>query len=198
MKIQNERLSQEALNTVIVDINKAILTVKKSQGTVFTLLKNAASTLAFADYEKVKDGIDLHISSINKMEQIFKNEIVMGSLEKLPISWGTLYELALMSGEMLLANIESGNINSKTTKDEASKIRKVVEASATAESEDKVEASATAESEDKVEASATAFTFTLKETAKTHKNDIKELITLMEEYFEIPSNLELFFNEVEA
>ena len=232
--VNTSSILSEELYTIISDINEAILIVKKSQGTVFTLLKNAYLTLQTVDYGKVKERIDLHTSSINKMEQIFKNEFVMGNLEKLPISWGTLSELALMDGDVLLAKIASSEINKKTTKDEASKIRKAseelakaenedkveaattesedkveaaattesedkVEAAATSESEDKVEAAATTESEDKVEAAATtAFTFTMKESAKSHKKDIKALILLMEEYFEIPSNLELFFNEVVA
>jgi hypothetical protein len=123
MMNQTERLSQEALNTVIVDINKAILASKKSSSTIFSLLKDARKLNA-DDYELVRDRIDLDKSTISKIEKIFKNSLVMTNLENLPIAWGTLYELALMSSEMLLANIKSGKINSKTTKSDAIAIRK--------------------------------------------------------------------------
>lgn len=55
MKTTIKALTTFELNTVIVEINQAILTVKNSTKAVFFLLKNARETLNAADYEKLKE-----------------------------------------------------------------------------------------------------------------------------------------------
>ena len=209
MKTNIKKLSTDELTTVIAEINQAILTVKNSTKAVFFLLKNARETLNAADYEKLKKSIDLDKSTINKIEKIFQNSVVMNNLENLPVSWGTLYELAQIDTDTLITKIKDGSINKKSTKEEITTIKKALnppatpekenpEAAATSEKENP-EASATSEKENP-EAAATQstdeFTFTMKESAKTHTKEVKKLLEQLKEYFEIPSNLEQFFNEV--
>ena len=213
MKTTIKALSKEELNTVIVEINQAILTVKNSTKAVFLLLKNARETLNADDYEKLKKSIDLDKSTINKIEKIFQNSVVMNNLESLPISWGTLYEVAQIDTDILITKITDGSINKKSTKNEVSDIRTDLKKSATQET-GKTEPPATSELEnpepsakqptDTKENELSAkqpideFTFTMKESAKTHTKEVKKLLEELKKYFEIPSNLEQFFNEVVA
>ena len=188
------------LNTVIVEINQAILTVKNSTKAVFLLLKNARETMITDDYDKLKKNIDLDKSTINKIEKIFQNSVVMNNLEKLPVSWGTLYEVAQIDTDTLITKITDGSINKKSTKEEITTIKKALNQTATPEKENP-EASATSKKENP-EASATQptdeFTFTMKESAKTHTKEVKKLLGQLKKYFEIPSDLEQIFNEVVA
>jgi hypothetical protein len=209
MKTTIKALSTDELTTVIAEINQAILTVKNSTKAVFFLLKNARETLNADDYEKLKKSIDLDKSTINKIEKIFQNSVVMSNLESLPISWGTLYELAQIDTDALIIKITDGKIHNKSTKEEITTIKKALNQTATSEKEnpeaaatsekENPEASATSEKENP-EAAATQstdeFTFTMKESAKTHTKEVKKLLEQLKEYFEIPSNLEQFFNEV--
>lgn len=213
MKTTIKALSTDELTTVIAEINQAILTVKNSTKAVFFLLKNARETLNAADYEKLKKSIDLDKSTINKIEKIFQNSVVMNNLENLPVSWGTLYELAQIDTDTLITKITDGSINKKSTKEEITTIKKALNQTATPET-GKTEPPATSELENP-EASAKQptdtkenelsakkpideFTFTMKESAKTHTKEVKKLLEQLKEYFEIPSNLEQFFNEVVA
>ena len=209
MKTTIKALTTVELNTVIVEINQAILTVKNSTKAIFLLLKNARETMITDDYEKLKKSIDLDKSTINKIEKIFQNSVVMSNLESLPISWGTLYELAQIDTDALIIKITDGKIHNKSTKEEITTIKKALNQPATSEKEnpeaaatsekENPEASATSEKENP-EAAATQstdeFTFTMKESAKTHTKEVKKLLEQLKEYFEIPSNLEQFFNEV--
>ena len=206
------------LNTVIVEINQAILTVKNSTKAVFLLLKNARTTLNADDYDKLKKNIDLDKSTINKIEKIFQNIVVMNNLESLPVSWGTLYEVAHLDADTLIAKITDGSINKKSTKKEVSDIRTKLQETAkqstdTEENEPSVkqptdneenepsvkqptdteenEVSAKTKNDKKDE-----FTFTMKESAKTHAKEVKKLLELMKEYFDIPSNLDQLLSEV--
>ena len=205
MKTTIKALSKEELNTVIIEINQAILTVKNSTKAVFLLLKNARETLNADDYEKLKKNIDLDKSTINKIEKIFQNSVVMNNLESLPISWGTLYEVAHLDADTLIAKITDGSINKKSTKKEVSDIRTKLQETAkqstdTEENEPSVkqptdteenEVSAKTKNDKKDE-----FTFTMKESAKTHAKEVKKLLELMKEYFDIPSNLDQLLSEV--
>ena len=209
MKTTIKALTTVELNTVIVEINQAILTVKNSTKAIFLLLKNARETMITDDYEKLKKSIDLDKSTINKIEKIFQNSVVMSNLESLPISWGTLYEVAQIDADILITKITDGKIHNKSTKEEITTIKKALNQPATSEKEnpeaaatsekENPEASATSEKENP-EAAATQstdeFTFTMKESAKTHTKEVKKLLEQLKEYFEIPSNLEQFFNEV--
>ena len=187
MKTTIKALSTDELTTVIAEINQAILTVKNSTKAVFFLLKNARETLNADDYEKLKKSIDLDKSTINKIEKIFQNSVVMSNLESLPISWGTLYELAQIDTDALIIKITDGKIHNKSTKEEITTIKKALNQTATSEKENPEEAATQSTDE---------FTFTMKESAKTHTKEVKKLLEQLKEYFEIPSNLEQFFNEV--
>jgi len=202
MKTTIKALTTVELNTVIVEINQAILTVKNSTKAVFFLLKNARETLNAADYEKLKKSIDLDKSTINKIEKIFQNSVVMNNLESLPISWGTLYEVAQIDTDTLITKITDGSINKKSTKEEITTIKKALNQTATPET-DKTEPSAkqatdSEENEKSAKQPIDEFTFTMKESAKTHTKEVKKLLEQLKKYFEIPSDLEQFFNEVVA
>jgi hypothetical protein len=204
MKTTIKALSKEELNTVIIEINKAILTVKNSTKAVFLLLKNARKTLNADDYDKLKKNIDLDKSTINKIEKIFQNIVVMNNLESLPVSWGTLYEVAHLDADTLIAKITDGSINKKSTKKEVSDIRtKLQETAKQSTDTEENEPSAkqptdTKENEPSAKQPIDEFTFTMKESAKTHTKEVKKLLEELKKYFEIPSNLEQFFNEVVA
>lgn len=202
MKTTIKALTTVELNTVIVEINQAILTVKNSTKAVFFLLKNARETLNAADYEKLKKSIDLDKSTINKIEKIFQNSVVMNNLESLPISWGTLYEVAQIDTDTLITKITDGSINKKSTKEEITTIKKALNQTATPKT-DKTEPSAkqatdSEENEKSAKQPIDEFTFTMKESAKTHTKEVKKLLEQLKKYFEIPSDLEQFFNEVVA
>ena len=213
MKTTIKALSTDELTTVIAEINQAILTVKNSTKAVFFLLKNARETMITDDYEKLKKSIDLDKSTINKIEKIFQNSVVMNNLESLPISWGTLYEVAQIDADILITKIIDGKINTKSTKNDVLVIKTDLQKIATSET-GKTEPPATSELENHEPSAKQAtdseeneksakqttgdFTFTMKESAKTHTKEVKKLLEQLKEYFEIPSNLEQFFNEVVA
>ena len=198
MKTENKAMSKEELNIIIVETNQAIFAVKKASKTVFLLLKNASDTMNRTDYKTYINSIDLDKSTITKIEKILDNSVVMNNLESLPVSWGTLYELAQIDTDTLITKITDGSINKKSTKEAITTIKKALNQPATSEKENP-EASATSE-KGNPEAAATQstdeFTFTMKESAKTHTKEVKKLLEQLKEYFEIPSNLEQFFNEV--
>ena len=200
MKTKNKAMSKEELNIIIVETNQAIFAVKKASKTVFLLLKNASDTMNRTDYKTYINSIDLDKSTITKIEKILDNSVVMNNLESLPVSWGTLYELAQIDTDTLITKITDGSINKKSTKEAITTIKKELNQTATPEKE-KPEASATSKKE-KPEASATQptdeFTFTMRESAKTHTKEVKKLLEQLKKYFEIPSDLEQFFNEVVA
>ena len=204
MKTTIKALTTVELNTVIVEINQAILTVKNSTKAIFLLLKNARETMITDDYEKLKKSIDLDKSTINKIEKIFQNSVVMNNLESLPISWGTLYEVAHLDADTLIAKITDGSINKKSTKKEVSDIRtKLQETAKQSTDTEENEPSAkqpidTEENEKSAKQPIDEFTFTMKESAKTHTKEVKKLLEQLKKYFEIPSDLEQFFNEVVA
>ena len=202
MKTTIKALTTVELNTVILEINQAILTVKNSTKAIFLLLKNARETMITDDYEKLKKSIDLDKSTINKIEKIFQNSVVMSNLESLPISWGTLYELAQIDTDALIIKITDGKIHNKSTKEEITTIKKELNQTATPES-GKTEPSAkqatdSEENEKSAKQPIDEFTFTMKESAKTHTKEVKKLLEQLKKYFEIPSDLEQFFNEVVA
>lgn len=213
MKTTIKALTTVELNTVIVEINQAILTVKNSTKAVFFLLKNARETMITDDYEKLKKSIDLDKSTINKIEKIFQNSVVMNNLESLPISWGTLYEVAQIDADILITKITDGKINTKSTKNDVLVIKNDLQKIATQET-GKTEPPATSELENPEPSAKQAtdseeneksakqpideFTFTMKESAKTHTKEVKKLLEQLKKYFEIPSDLEQFFNEVVA
>ena len=159
------------------------------------------------DYEKLKKSIDLDKSTINKIEKIFQNSVVMSNLESLPISWGTLYEVAHLDADTLIAKITDGSINKKSTKKEVSDIRTKLQETAKQSTDTEENEPSAKQPTDNEENEVSAknkndkkdeFTFTMKESAKTHAKEVKKLLELMKEYFEIPSDLEQFFNEVVA
>ena len=115
MSASIKALSNTELTAVIVEINQAIYTAKQSTKKVFALLKNARECLNASDYEKLKKDIDLDVSTINKLEKIFKNSEVMNNLENLPSPWGTLYELALIEPDILIEKIKDGSIHKKSS-----------------------------------------------------------------------------------
>ena len=131
----------------------------------------------------------------------------------MPISWGTLYELAQIDTDALIIKITDGKIHNKSTKEEITTIKKELNQTATPET-GKTEPSATSELENPEESAKQAtdseeneksakqptdeFTFTMKESAKTHTKEVKKLLEQLKKYFEIPSDLEKFFNEVGA
>lgn len=202
MKTTIKALTTVELNTVIVEINQAILTVKNSTKAIFLLLKNARETMITDDYEKLKKSIDLDKSTINKIEKIFQNSVVMSNLESLPISWGTLYEVAQIDTDALIIKITDGKIHNKSTKEEITTIKKELNQTATPET-GKTEPSAkqatdSEENEKSAKQPIDEFTFTMKESAKTHTKEVKKLLEQLKKYFEIPSDLEQFFNEVVA
>jgi hypothetical protein len=212
-------LSNTELTAVIVEINQAIYTSKQSTKKVFSLLKNARECLNTSDYEKLKKDIELDVSTINKLEKIFKNSEVMNNLENLPSSWGTLYELALIEPDILIEKIKYGYINKKSTKEDVNGIRKSLKETSKSTDTEKHEESAKSlapshEEEpsaraitDSEETEKTAkkaiiqnvdFTFTIKDSAKTHAKEVKDLLNQMKEYFEIPSTLEQLLSSEEA
>ena len=202
MKTTIKALTTVELNTVIAEINQAILTVKNSTKAIFLLLKNARETMITDDYEKLKKSIDLDKSTINKIEKIFQNSVVMNNLESLPISWGTLYEVAQIDTDALIIKITDGKIHNKSTKEEITTIKKELNQTATPET-GKTEPSAkqatdSEENEKSAKQPIDEFTFTMKESAKTHTKEVKKLLEQLKKYFEIPSDLEQFFNEVVA
>jgi len=219
MSASIKALSNTELTAVIVEINQAIYTAKQSTKKVFALLKNARECLNASDYEKLKKDIDLDVSTINKLEKIFKNSEVMNNLENLPSSWGTLYELALIEPDILIEKIKDGSIHKKSTKEDVNGIRKSLKETAKSTDTEKHEESAKSlapshEEEpsaraitDSEETEKTAkkaiiqnvdFTFTIKDSAKTHAKEVKDLLNQMKEYFEIPTTLEKFLNNEEA
>lgn len=219
MSASIKALSNTELTAVIVEINQAIYTAKQSTKKVFALLKNARECLNASDYEKLKKDIDLDVSTINKLEKIFKNSEVMNNLENLPSPWGTLYELALIEPDILIEKIKDGSIHKKSTKEDVNGIRKSLKETAKSTDTEKHEESAKSlapshEEEpsaraitDSEETEKTAkkaiiqnvdFTFTIKDSAKTHAKEVKDLLNKMKEYFEIPTTLEQFLNNEEA
>lgn len=203
-KITNEenKTTNKDLTTFIVEINNAIQSVRKSSIEVFILLKDANEKLINKDYKELKKKINLDTSTFNKIEKIFSNSIVMDNLELLPTSWGTLYECSQLDVDTLLEKITDGSINLKSTKEQVKNIRKEQTDPSAIQDQKSETIELSAKSDNEIFESETnsnnkdkRYILTMKDSAKEHKKEMKELIVKMKVYFDIPSDLELFFSD---
>jgi hypothetical protein len=203
-KITNEenKTTNKDLTTFIVEINNAIQSVRKSSIEVFILLKDANEKLINKDYKELKKKINLDTSTFNKIEKIFSNSIVMDNLELLPTSWGTLYECSQLDVDTLLEKITDGSINLKSTKEQVKNIRKEQTDPSAVQDHKSETIELSAKSDNEICESETnsnnkdkRYILTMKDSAKEHKKEMKELLVNMKVYFYIPSDLELFFSD---
>ena len=134
MKNLSELPESELKNRIDV-INLEVVIYKNSGKKIFDLLKDANSTMSNRDFDKLKRGIKLCSGTLNKIDKILNNIAIMDNIDKLPSSWGTLYEMTLLSkGDEdddsndyhIISKINDGTFNSKTTRNQVKKVRSQV------------------------------------------------------------------------
>jgi len=110
-------------NTIKI-INNTIANAKKSNINVFSTLKVAYLDMPKKEYEKVRKGINMEISTINKMETILDMESILDNMELLPAAWGTLHEIAMIRDDNVIKEAITNEVfHVRTTKKEVSQFR---------------------------------------------------------------------------
>jgi len=182
------------LETYTVEINDAVTSMKKSSTKVFNLMCEASENLSKRDYAKLIKGITVDRSTINKIEKILANDIVMSSIDDLPASWSTLHEMTLLKDAVLKANIDDGTIKSNTTRSDIKQLRAV------SISEDVEDEAVISERDDgESDADLATVTITLKVVSNmTNENvekKIKSITEFMQGDFLVTNTLDDFLRE---
>ncbi len=125
--MSNEVSNEVMLNEYVTTTNQLIGSVKKYNKKLFDQVKLSYSELYDEKDKKVwnqyKVMVDLDNSTINKIVKIVNNDTIMRNYDRLPVSWGTLSVLTTMGDDDLVEVIESGRINTKSTKKEVKEVR---------------------------------------------------------------------------
>lgn len=125
--MSNDVSNDVMLNEYVMTTNQLIGSVKKYNKKLFEQVKKSYSELYDEKDTKVwtkyKVLVDLDNSTINKIVKIVTNDTIMRNFERLPGSWGTLSVLTTMGDDDMVEVIESGRINSKSTKKEVKEVR---------------------------------------------------------------------------
>ena len=125
--MSNDVSNDVMLNEYVKTTNQLIGSVKKYNKKLFDQVKLSYSELYDEKdtkvWNKYKVLVDLDNSTINKIVKIVTNDTIMRNFERLPGSWGTLSVLTTMGDDDMVEVIESGRINSKSTKKEVKEVR---------------------------------------------------------------------------
>ena len=115
------------LNEYVKTTNQLIGSVKKYNKKLFDQVKLSYSDLYDEKdkkcWKRYKVLVDLDDSTINKIVEIVTNDTIMKFYDQLPGSWGTLSVLTTMGEDDMVEVIESGRINTKSTKKEVKEVR---------------------------------------------------------------------------
>ena len=125
--VSNEVNGDVMLNEYVTTTNQLIGSVKKYNKKLFEQVKKSYSELYDEKdtkvWNKYKVLVDLDNSTINKIVKIVNNDTIMRNFERLPGSWGTLSVLTTMGEDDMVEVIESGRINTTSTKKEVKEVR---------------------------------------------------------------------------
>ena len=125
--MSNDVSNDVMLNEYVMTTNQLIGSVKKYNKKLFEQVKKSYSELYDEKdtkvWNKYKVLVDLDNSTINKIVKIVTNDTIMRNFERLPGSWGTLSVLTTMGDDDMVEVIESGRINTKSTKKEVKEVR---------------------------------------------------------------------------
>ena len=125
--MSNDVSNDVMLNEYVKTTNQLIGSVKKYNKKLFDQVKLSYSDLYDEkdkkSWKRYKVLVDLDDSTINKIVKIVTNDRIMKFYDQLPSSWGTLSVLTTMGDDDMVEVIESGRINSKSTKKEVKEVR---------------------------------------------------------------------------
>ena len=125
--MSNEVSNEVMLNEYVTTTNQLIGSVKKYNKKLFDQVKLSYSELYDEKdtkvWNKYKVLVDLDNSTINKIVKIVTNDTIMRNYDRLPVSWGTLSVLTTMGEDDMVEVIESGRINTTSTKKEVKEVR---------------------------------------------------------------------------
>ena len=91
----------KGLNYFITEINQSVNGIKKHHRRIFDLMLEAQTELSGDEYFQLRKKINVDRSSINKIEKITSNRVVMNNLSILPVSWSSLHQLSLIEQNWL-------------------------------------------------------------------------------------------------
>ena len=125
--MSNDVSNDVMLNEYVKTTNQLIRSVKKYNKKLFDQVKKSHSDLYDEKdkkpWKRYKVLVDLDDSTINKIVKIVTNDTIMKFYDQLPSSWGTLSVLTTMGDDDMVEVIESGRINTKSTKKEVKEVR---------------------------------------------------------------------------
>ena len=125
--VSNEVNGDVMLNEYVTTTNQLIGSVKKYNKKLFDQVKKSYSDLYDEkdkkSWNQYKVLVDLDNSTINKIVKIVTNDTIMKFYDQLPSSWGTLSVLTTMGDDDMVEVIESGRINTTSTKKEVKEVR---------------------------------------------------------------------------
>jgi|GEM_PF-6402568 len=194
-ELTNEEITMttKKLNAHIIMMNDAIDVSKSTNLTMFQVFKDAFNEYSkdIENFKIFKDGINLEQSSINKMEKICGSKAIKDNVDKLPISWGTLHAMSTMKEPQILEAIESEKFNPKTTREEVTEYKKLLNPK---KNGTKGDAKAKTEKDilEDVFFKQLSSTFIEKKNIdeKGHK-DIKKALNILKKYYEITPELDI-------
>jgi hypothetical protein len=95
--------------------NQVLGEVRGNHKQLFEVVKDAYTELSTKEFKEYRSQVDLDVSTFNKIVKIIENDTISKFMDRLPISWGSLYALTSMDATDLVNAIEDGSINARTT-----------------------------------------------------------------------------------
>jgi hypothetical protein len=99
----------------VIATNQVLGEVRGNHKKLFEVVKDAFTELSTPEFKEYRSQVDLDPSTINKIVKIIENDTISKFMDRLPISWGSLYALTSMDATDLVNAIEDGSINARTT-----------------------------------------------------------------------------------
>ncbi|XOB66236.1 hypothetical protein ACMC5R_05625 [Deferribacteres bacterium DY0037] len=123
---EEPKVMSAEINDYLCRIHEAISEARKSSYNIFAVFLEAYENLSTKDFITFRKKIDYEKTSINKMKKICNNPTVLRyiGLGKLPESWGTLHQIALLNESDIDNFITNGSLNKNSTFKDVMKLRK--------------------------------------------------------------------------
>lgn len=119
---------ERTVTPYVTKTNNAYKRVRNASSALFNSIKDARRELKSEEWELYRDAIEVDKSTLNKIVKICGESTILENLERLPVSWMTLYEIVQLindkSDVQVREWIAEGKIHSKSPKSAISDLRK--------------------------------------------------------------------------
>lgn len=99
-------------------INEQLGLIQKSMVDIGRILNDAQKNLKNKEYRELENDIVLGKRTIQKLKRVAADMRIEKHKDKLPVSWGTLYELTKLDDKTFNEGVKKGVINCKTQRKE--------------------------------------------------------------------------------